>query len=220
MSTEVEQYKPGTLVTVRNREWVVQPSENPKWLTLRPLGGSDKDIQIILPELERTPVASATFPLPDKNSPGPYCSAVLLRDALRLKLRNGAGPFRSFGHIAVELRAYQLVPLLMALNQETVRLLIADDVGIGKTIEAGLILRELIDRGEVQRFSILCPPHLVDQWKQELSEHFHIEAVAVSGSTAARLERTIPAGESIFQNYKYTIVSLDYLLCVQVKRIC
>jgi superfamily II DNA or RNA helicase len=211
MNTVEQQYRPGTLVRVRDREWVVQPSGNEDWLVLRPLGGSDKDVQVILPELEKTPVSSATFPMPDKNSPGPYRSAVLLRDALRLKLRNGAGPFRSFGHIAVEPRAYQLVPLLMALNQETVRLLIADDVGIGKTIEAGLILRELIDRGEVQRFSVLCPPHLVDQWKHELSEHFHIEAVAVSGSTAARLERSVPAGESIFQNYKYTIVSLDYI---------
>jgi len=82
----------------------------------------------------------------------------MLRDALTLKLRNGAGPFRSFGNIAIEPRAYQLVPLMMAMKLETVRLLIADDVGIGKTIEAGLIARELIDRGEVDRLAVLCPP--------------------------------------------------------------
>ena len=61
-------------------------------------------------------------------------------------------------------RAYQLVPLMMAMKLPTVRLLIADDVGIGKTIEGGLIARELIDRGEIERFAVLCPPHLVDQW--------------------------------------------------------
>ena len=60
-----------------------------------------------------------------------------------------------------EPRAYQLVPLLMALRLPVVRLLIADDVGIGKTIEGGLILRELLDRGEADRFAVLCPPHLV-----------------------------------------------------------
>jgi hypothetical protein len=54
-----------------------------------------------------------------------------------MALRRGAGPFRCFGNIAVEPRAYQLVPLLMALRLDPVRLLIADDVGIGKTIEAG-----------------------------------------------------------------------------------
>ncbi|WP_407510637.1 hypothetical protein [Ralstonia sp. GP101] len=82
----------------------------------------------------------------------------MLLDALQLKLRSGAGPFRSFGNIAVEPRAYQLVPLLMALKLPTVRLLIADDVGIGKTIEGALIARELLDRGEIQRLSVLCPP--------------------------------------------------------------
>ena len=56
----------------------------------------------------------------------------------------------------------------MALRLPTVRLMIADDVGIGKTIEAGLIFRELIDRGEVDRFAVLCPPHLVEQWTTEL----------------------------------------------------
>ena len=75
-------------------------------------------------------------------------------------------------------RTYQLVPLLMALRQDPVRLLIADDVGIGKTIEAALIARELYDRGEIQRMAVLCPPHLVEQWVRELNERFHIPAVA------------------------------------------
>ena len=62
--------------------------------------------------------------------------------------------------------------LLTELKDKTarlVRLLIADDVGIGKTIEAGLILREFIDRGEADRFAVLCPPHLVEQWTGELN---------------------------------------------------
>ena len=70
-------------------------------------------------------------------------AAQLLRDALRLSLRRGAGPFRSAGRINFEPRAYQLAPLMMALRQDTVRLLNADDVGVGKTIETGLILREM-----------------------------------------------------------------------------
>jgi len=74
-----------------------------------------------------------------------------------------AAPFRSFFRISVRPRTYQLVPLMMALRLDPVRLLIADDVGVGKTIEAGLILRELLDRGEVRRFAVLCPPYLCYQ---------------------------------------------------------
>jgi len=206
-----EHFAPGSLVRVRNREWVVQPNDDSETLRLRPLGGSDEDIQIILPGLEHSPVVSATFPPPDSSKPGSYSSALLLRDALRLKLRSSAGPFRSFGHIAVEPRAYQLVPLLMALKMPTVRLLIADDVGIGKTIEAALIVRELLDRGEIRRFAVLCPPHLVDQWQEELHTHFHLRAAALTASSVSRLERDVPAGESIFNHFPAVVVSLDYI---------
>jgi hypothetical protein len=136
-------FSPGALVKARDREWVVQPGSSDTLLRLRPLGGSEEDITTLVPGLEFVPPVPATFPEPDPSMPGNHTAAQLLRDALQLKLRSGAGPFRSFANIAVEPRAYQLVPLLMALRQSTVRLLIADDVGIGKTIEAGLITREL-----------------------------------------------------------------------------
>src|SRR3712207_8109834 len=58
----------------------------------------------------------------------------------------------------------------MALKQDVVRLLVADDVGIGKTVEALIILKELMERGEVKRFAIICLPHLCDQWQKERSE--------------------------------------------------
>ena len=86
---------------------------------------------------------------------------------------------------------YQLVPLLMALRLDPVRLLIADDVGIGKTVEAGLIARELLDRGEVRRMAVLCPPHLAEQWQAELRDKFHIDAELILPGTVSRLERGI-----------------------------
>ena len=99
----------------------------------------------------------------------------------------------------------------MALKLDPVRLLIADDVGIGKTIEAALIARELLDRGEIARLAVLCPPHLAEQWQAELRDKFHIDAELVLPGTVARLERGLPSGESLFDGYPYVVVSTDFI---------
>lgn len=158
MNTPTPEFHPGSLISARGREWVVLPESSAETLRLRPLGGGEHDETLIYLPLERQPVRPATFPWPSVAQARNHAASQMLLDALQLKLRSGAGPFRSFGNIAVEPRAYQLVPLLMALKLPTVRLLIADDVGIGKTIEGALIARELLDRGEIQRLSVLCPP--------------------------------------------------------------
>ena len=204
-------FKPGDLVRARGREWVVLPETRPDLMKLRPLGGAEDDATLIYLPLEPEPPVAATFDLPNPDKPGSQEAALLLRDALRLKLRAGAGPFRSVGNINVEPRPYQLVPLLMALKLDTIRLLVADDVGIGKTIEACLIARELIDRGEIERFTVICPPHLCEQWKQELEVKFGIDAEVVRTGTATRLERGLRPDESIFEVYPFTVVSLDYI---------
>ncbi|NBV77890.1 helicase SNF2 [bacterium] len=211
MSGTALEFGPGTLVKCRGRDWVVQPGSTANTLSLRPLGGSEEDIALVIPELEIDPLEAATFTLPDSAKHGSHQSAGLLRDAIQLKLRNGAGPFRSFGNIAVEPRAYQMVPLLMALRLPVVRLLIADDVGIGKTIEAALIVRELIDRGEISRFAVLCPPHLVEQWQVELENRFHLRTIALTSASANRIERSLPPGVGLFEQFPYIVVSLDYI---------
>lgn len=202
-------YQVGSLVNARGREWVVLPESSSDLLVLRPLGGSEDEIAGIFLPLE--PVAPAVFDLPDPQQTGDFRSARLLRDAVRLGFRSSAGPFRSFGRLGFEPRPYQLVPLLMALKVDPVRILIADDVGIGKTIEAGLIARELLDRGEISRLAVLCPPPLAEQWQAELREKFHIETELVLASTAARMERDLHLGESLFERHPFVIVSMDYI---------
>jgi superfamily II DNA or RNA helicase len=204
-------FAPGDLVRARGREWVALPSLQDGILALRPLSGGENDTVILDPALELLPVEPARFDLPADAAATVQAKAALLADAMRLSLRRGAGPFRSAAQLAFEPRTYQLVPLLMALRLPVPRLLIADDVGIGKTIEAGLILRELMDRGEVDAFSVLCPPHLVEQWVGELKDRFGIEAVAVTSGTASRLERGLPLTQSLFDAYPFTVVSLDYI---------
>ncbi|MGV0762893.1 DEAD/DEAH box helicase [Tistrella mobilis] len=204
-------FSPGDLVRARGREWVTLPAPRQGVLALRPLSGNENDIVVLDPSLEISSVEAARFDLPEDARSTVQAKAALLADALRLTLRRGAGPFRSAAQLAFEPRTYQLVPLLMALRLQVPRLLIADDVGIGKTIEAGLILREFMDRGEVDAFSVLCPPHLVDQWLVELKDRFGIDAVPVTSGTAARLERNLPLAQTLFDAYPYTVVSLDYI---------
>src|SRR5581483_4962474 len=199
----------GSLVKARGREWVVLPKSGDDLLVLRPLGGTDDETTGIYLPLEK--VEPASFDLPDPTQPGDYRSCRLLREAVRLGFRSSAGPFRSFARIAVEPRPYQLVPLLVALKLDPVRILIADDVGIGKTVEASLIARELLDRGEVSRLALLCPPQLAEQWQVELRDKFHIDAELVLPSTATRLERNCRIGQSLFDVYSHVIVSTEFI---------
>ncbi|MCC6623555.1 MAG: DEAD/DEAH box helicase [Deltaproteobacteria bacterium] len=208
----VTRFDIGSIVRARGREWVVLPETavEDDLLVVRPLGGGDDEVTGIYLPLE--PVTAARFPLPDPRADlGNHLAATLLRDATRLGLRSGAGPFRALGRIAVDPRPYQIVPLLMALRLDPVRLLLADDVGVGKTVEALLIARELFDRGDVQRLAVLCPPHLAGQWHDALTLQFGLPATQVLASTASALERDLGPGQSLFETHPVTVVSLDYI---------
>ena len=203
-------FEVGTLVSARGRDWVVLPqSAAPDFLVLRPLGGGDDEVAGVFPALED--VRAATFEAPDPADAGPASSAGLLRTALRIGFRASAGPFRSLARLAVEPRAYQLVPLLMALRQDTVRMLISDDVGIGKTVEAGLIAAELLEQGDARGLAVLCGPALAEQWRQELAAKFGIHAELVLPSTIRKLEKGLLAGETLFERYPNVVVSTDFI---------
>lgn len=199
----------GSLVRARGREWVVQPDSSDELLVLQPLGGGADDIAGVLPGVE--PVQAATFPPPSPEDLADDRSARLLRDALRIGFRSSGGPFRCLAGIAVSPRPYQLVPLLLALRQDTVRLLIADDVGIGKTVEAGLIAAEMLATGNAARLAVLCPPSLAEQWRAELAEKFGLTAQLVLPGTIRSLERGLAQDESVFDHYPVTVISTDFI---------
>jgi superfamily II DNA or RNA helicase len=202
-------FEVGSLVQARGREWVVQPGSSDALLIVRPLGGGIDDTSGLLPDVES--IQPATFPPPSPEDLGDDRSARLLRDALRIGFRSSGGPFRCLAGIAVSPRPYQYVPLLLALRQDTVRLLIADDVGIGKTIEAGLVASELLATGSAQRLAVLCPPSLAEQWREELSTKFGLEAELVLPGTIRRLERGLAQDESVFNRHPVTVVSTDFI---------
>ncbi|MGA5305856.1 helicase-related protein [Nucisporomicrobium flavum] len=113
--------------------------------------------------------------------------------------------------LAVEPRPYQLVPLLMAMRQDVTRLLISDDVGIGKTVEAGLVAAELLAQGDARGLAVLCSPALAKQWQDELRVKFGIDAELVLPSTVTRLERRLLLGESLFDKHPHVIISTDFI---------
>jgi superfamily II DNA or RNA helicase len=208
----------GAIVRFRNRDWVLIAAEG-EVLRLRPLMGTSDEALAVHRQLckllgytlptER--LQPSQFPLPDAHQVADVQSVHLVWQAARLLLREGATPFRSLGRISVRPRTYQLVPLMMALRLDPVRLLIADDVGVGKTIEAALIVRELWDQGEIRRLAVLCPPYLCDGWQKELEEKFHLEAVVIGSGTIRRLERETPPGRTIYEHYPVQVISIDFI---------
>lgn len=210
---------PGSIVRCRNRDWVLLPGDDADEWRLRPLTGATDEYvavhrrlsDLVAYTLPEEKIRPATFPLPTEQDLADAARAHLLWQAARLTLREGATPFRSLGRISIRPRTYQFVPLLMALRLDPVRILIADDVGVGKTIEALLIARELFDRGEVKRLCVLCPPYLCEQWQHELSQKFNLQAVVIRSGTVGQLERRNPTSHSIYRYYPVQVASIDFL---------
>jgi superfamily II DNA or RNA helicase len=210
---------PGSIVRCRNRDWVLFPNDNADVYLLRPLTGATDEVvavhkglsQLVRYELKEEDVRQSRFDPPTVDDLSDAASADLLSQAARLTLREGATPFRSLGRISIRPRAYQFVPLLMALRLDPIRMLIADDVGVGKTIEALVIARELYERGEIKRMCVLCPPYLCDQWQTEISQKFNLEAVIIRSGTVGQLERRKTGTQSIYKHYPIQVASIDFL---------
>jgi superfamily II DNA or RNA helicase len=206
-------FQPGKLVSLRGRDWIVLPSDDPDLLVVKPLGGSDDEVTGIYRPLgiESDEPTDAHFRPPEKEDLGDVSTARLLYDSARLAFRNGAGPFRSLAKLSFRPRSYQMVPLIMALKLERVRLLIADDVGVGKTIESLLVVRELLERRKIKRFAVICLPHLCEQWQSEIRQKLDIDAVIIRSNTRASLDRQIHGDTSVYEFYPYQVISIDFI---------
>jgi len=118
-----------------------------------------------------------------------------------------ASPF--FG--AVQAEDFQLVPLLQALRMPRISLLLADDVGLGKTVEAGLILTELLHRRRVRRVLILCPASLRVQWQQEMRDKFSLSFDIVDRPQTHALQKRLGLDANPWRTYPRIVSSYHYL---------
>ena len=125
--------------------------------------------------------------------------------------RTGWEPVSSPFHGGVQIEDYQLVPLLRALRMPRVNLLIADDVGLGKTVEAGLILTELILRRRIRRILVLVPASLRQQWIDELWEKFSLRFEIVGRHETERFRKRFGMDVNPWRSFDRIVASYHYL---------
>lgn len=112
---------------------------------------------------------------------------------------------------AVEPDDYQFVPLLKALRMPRVNMMIADDVGLGKTIEAGLIVNELLLRRRINRVLILCPASLRLQWQDEMQSKFSLPFEIIDQHSTVRLKKEVGLDANPWRYHNRAIASYHYL---------
>ena len=132
------------------------------------------------------------------------CRALIAGDA-------PPGSLRAARSARIDLLPHQLEPALAVLRGLGTRLLLADAVGLGKTIQAGLILAELKARGAIERALVLAPPGLRGQWQHELVDRFGIVATDVDGQTLRRVAAALPIGVNPWRTLPTAVASIDYV---------
>ncbi|MGI9822189.1 DISARM system SNF2-like helicase DrmD [Agromyces sp. Marseille-Q5079] len=123
-------------------------------------------------------------------------------------------PFRS----SASVEAYQLEPLRRAIDSPRANMLLADDVGLGKTIEAGLVIQELLLRHRARSVIVVCPAGLVIKWQEELRDKFGLHFEIVNSETMKTFRRTFGVHANPFKVYPRVIVSMSWLPSPRAER--
>jgi len=228
----------GQLVSVRNRRWSVievRPSKLPApshapadWVPQNVVALTSMDDDAFGEELEvvweiepgaRVEDSSASLPDPRNGFDDPktfeaYLHAVQWGAISQFDLDAPTGdagrlqaPFRSGIHV----QDYQLDPLVRALQMPRVNLLIADDVGLGKTIESGLIAQELVLRHRARRILIVCPAGLQVQWREQMRDKFGLDFKILDSALMRELRRQRGIHVNPWGHHPRLIVSMDYV---------
>jgi ERCC4-related helicase len=208
MSSQVPaNIQPGAVVENRDRLWRVDAIDG-NVVTATPLDGNTSNRHRFYTPVEN--IREGSLDPPDATTIGNPEFQRLLNRAYRLSMLHGTAPLVSLQRSRVIPTEYQLTPVVMALDMPRVRMLLADDVGLGKTIEAGLITSELMARNQADRILIITPANLREQWREAFNYFFHIDADLISRRHRKAMEKEIPPGTSPWEHHSKLIVSIDY----------
>lgn len=236
-STAVE---PGQLVRVRGQQWVVSevhPSTLPvdelatatlpgqTLVTLTSVSEDDLGEELsVVWEVEpgRAVVPAGELPeVPDASRWDDPQRLGALLDAVRWGTVASAdvttlqAPFRS----GIQIKDFQLEPVAKALRMPRIGLLVADDVGLGKTIEAGLVIQELLLRHRARRVIVVCPASLTLKWREEMIDKFGLEFAVLDTAALKDLRRTHGLQANPFTVFPRMIISLPWLRTPRVQRL-
>ena len=219
----------GQIVTVRQRRFAVaevrasalpanvlaQPLATPQHLiTLNAIDdeGLGESIQVLW-EIEQDTRIEERLGLPDVSGFDPprrldaFLNAVQWGAVSTADIKWLQAPFRS----GIEIEDYQLDPLVRAVQMPRVNLLIADDVGLGKTIEAGLIVQELLVRNRARTVMVVCPAALQVQWRDQMRDKFGLEFRIVDSELMTELRRSRGIHTNPWTHFPRLITSIDFL---------
>ncbi|MDH7513098.1 MAG: helicase-related protein [Clostridiales bacterium] len=208
--------KPGDRILVRDRPWVVREVNAPYGTqAILKLQAIDEitppQLTIISPpeEIAVLPSRDVEF---DPRGLDSFSAWSMAHRILGISLIRETTLLTGVRYGRVALEAYQLAPTLRILSKVRPSLLIADDVGLGKTIEAALALLELMARGRAKRILVVTPPGLMDQWHDELLDKFGLEFTIIGNAAElAAVQTNLPAGISPWDALPRLITSLDFL---------
>ena len=202
--------RPGDRVRVRRQRWTVvatEPHEQCQLITLTGIGpanaGSER--RLVAP-FERFEPLESGLRLRHAGARG-WQRAIRTAACLR------ASPIdlRAAARAGIELMPYQLEPALALRKGLATRILLADEVGLGKTIQAGLALAELQECGAVKRTLVLTPAGLRDQWAEELAQRFGLQAVVMDAREVRLRASALPADVNPWTTIDLAIASLDFI---------
>lgn len=227
--TSTPELATGALVSVRGQKWIVSDVDAAADNTLVSLQsvelGDDRfdDTLDVIWEVEPGRAILPSGSLPDVTEAGydPPEQLAAFLDAVRWSAVTSAdtrtlqAPYRS----GVAIEDYQLEPLARAVAAPRVNLLLADDVGLGKTIEAGLVAQELLLRHRTQRIMIVAPAGLTTKWQDEMFEKFGLDFTIVDSQCCADVRREFGSAANPFNVYPLTIVSLSWLRGAKAQRL-
>lgn len=201
----------GDRVRARCERWRVEstaPAGEGQLVTLRGLGPVNLDERRALmtpfDELEPLAVPSAPRRIGGRRRWRRLCRGVLAE-------RGGWLSLRSAHAAAIDILPYQLAPARSVLRGDGCRVLLADDVGLGKTVQAGLLIAELWARGAVDHVLLLTPAGLRDQWARELTDRFALPAAVLDLAQIQRLSTELPPGINPWCTTTIAVASLDFV---------